>query len=82
MHTDWQGFEERVFGAIAVFAIAGALGFQLLTTPLVSEAKAVEPDRADYTMTVTAKRLPAICKTTPAAAACAQETRVEFHANR
>ncbi len=64
-----QSFEDWLIGAASVAAVAGVCGTHLLTTPVVSEAVAAEPVVAAYTITVTAKRLPAICKTAAAASA-------------
>lgn len=58
-----QSFEDWLIGAASVVAVAGVMGAHLLTTPVVNEAVAAEPVQAQYTITVTAKRLPAICKT-------------------
>ncbi len=58
-----QSFEDWLIGAASVAAVAGVMGAHLLTTPVVSEAIAAEPVQAQYTITVTAKRLPAICNT-------------------
>ncbi len=58
-----HSFEDWLIGAASVAAVAGVMGAHLLTTPVVSEAIASEPVQAQYTITVTAKRLPAICKT-------------------
>ena len=63
-----QSFEDWLIGAASAVAVAGVMGAHLLATPVVSEAVASEPEVAAYTITVTAKRLPAVCKTAAGAA--------------
>jgi Flp pilus assembly protein CpaB len=78
-----QSFEDWLIGAASVLAVAGTLGAHLLTQPVISDAIAAEPIAPAYTIVVTGKRLPAICKTDPTASECANSgaTRVEFRQN-
>jgi hypothetical protein len=69
-----QNFEDWLIGASAAIAVTATLGVQLIaTTPLASTANAAEAAPA-YTLTITAQRLPAACKTqaTKNSAYCAQ----------
>jgi hypothetical protein len=66
-----QSFEDWLIGAASAVAVAGTFAAHALTTPIVSDAVAAEKIEADYTITVTAKRLPAICKTDASAPVCA-----------
>lgn len=66
-----QSFEDWLIGAASAVAVAGVFAVHALTTPIVSDAVAAEKVSADYTITVTAKRQPAICKTDKTAAVCA-----------
>lgn len=66
-----QSFEDWLIGAASAVAVAGVFAAHALTTPIVSDAVAAEKVSADYTITVTAKRKPAICKTDASAPACA-----------
>jgi len=49
-------------GFSLVAATAGTLAAHALATPITSEAVASAIDKPQYTLTVTAKRLPAECK--------------------
>jgi Flp pilus assembly protein CpaB len=66
-----QSFEDWLIGAASAAAVAGVFAAHALTTPIVSDAVAAEKIAPDYRITVTAKRLPAICKTDRTAAVCA-----------
>ena len=67
-----QGFEEWLLGTAAAAAVAITLGAQVLTTPIAASANAAEAAKPGYSLTVTAHRLPAACKTaaTRNSAAC------------
>lgn len=77
-----QSFEDWLIGAASAAAVVGTFAAHALTTPIVSDAVAAEKIEADYTITVTAKRLPAICKTDASAPVCATagEARMELRA--
>ena len=66
-----QSFEDWLIGAASAVAVVGTFAAHALTTPIVSDAIAADKVAPDYTITVTAKRKPAICKTDPNAAVCA-----------
>ena len=80
-----QSFEDWLIGAASVLAVAGTLGVHLLSQPVVSDAVAAEKVQPAYSIVVTGKRMPAICKTEAGATAaeCADRgaTRVEFTQN-
>jgi hypothetical protein len=65
-----QSFEDWLIGTASAVAVVGTFAAHALTTPMVSDAIAADEIAPDYTITVTAKRLPAICKTDKAAAVC------------
>jgi hypothetical protein len=80
-----SGWEDFALPLTLVFAVAFALTLQhqLVLPAAAPEALAAER-QPDYVMTITAKRLPAECRVSPARrAACASElaadTRVEMH---
>jgi len=66
-----QSFEDWLIGTASAVAVVGTFAAHALTTPIVSDAVAAEKVAPDYTITVTAKRLPAICKMDATAAVCA-----------
>lgn len=72
-----QSFEDWLIGAASAVAVAGVFAAHALTTPLVSDAIAAEKIGPDYRITVTAKRLPAICKSDATAAVCATAGEAE-----
>jgi hypothetical protein len=65
-----QSFEDWLIGTASAVAVVGTFAAHALTTPIVSDAIAADEIAPDYTITVTAKRLPAICKTDKTAAVC------------
>jgi hypothetical protein len=75
-----QSFEDWLIGAASAVAVGAVFGAHLLSMPIASEAIAAEAAPA-YTITVTAKRLPAHCKSDAAAAGCAQQITETMRAN-
>ena len=66
-----QSFEDWLIGAASAVAVVGTLAAHALTTPIVSDAVAAEEAAPAYTITITAKRRPEICRTDATAAVCA-----------
>lgn len=76
-----QSFEDWLIGAASVAAVAVTVGAHVLAQPIAGTAIAAERVQPAYSITVTGKRLPAICKTEAGLTAevCQHrgETRVE-----
>lgn len=65
-----HNFEDWLIGTASAVAVAVVLGAHLLSLPIAGDAIAAEADRPAYTLTITAKRQPAHCKTNAQAAGC------------
>lgn len=76
-----QSFEDWLIGAASAVAVGAVFGAHLLSMPIASEAIAAEADTPAYTITVTAKRLPAHCKTDASAAGCTRQVTETMRAN-
>lgn len=76
-----QNFEDWLIGTASAVAVAAVFGAHILSMPITSEAIAAEAATPAYTITVTAKRLPAHCKSDAAAAGCAQQVTETMRAN-
>jgi hypothetical protein len=80
--SKWEDF---ALPLILVFAVAFALTLNhQLSLPSAAEQAVAGEHQPDYVMTITAKRMPADCRATPArSAACAEQlagtARVEMH---
>jgi hypothetical protein len=57
-----QSFEDWLIGATAAVAVAVTLGAHVVTMPIAATANAAEYVTPAYTLTITAQRLPAACK--------------------
>ena len=70
-----SGWEDFALPLTLVFAVVFALTLHhQLTLPAAAPAAVAAESQPDYVMTITAKRMPADCRATPArAAACADQ---------
>ena len=75
------GFEDWLLGAASAVAVVGTFGLHALSSSIAVPANAAESERAAYTITVTAKRLPSHCKVDPSAAGCTAQTTETMRAN-
>jgi hypothetical protein len=76
-----QNFEDWLIGMASAVAVAAVFGAHLLSMPIAGEAIASEADTPDYTITITAKRLPGHCKADASAAGCTREVTETMRAN-